>query len=65
MTNPGAPEADLAARFIDARNHDLDERSRLFVARHKTTGLYSKNVQCVLHSSASLQYGKPTVEKQR
>jgi hypothetical protein len=39
------PTDDLAAQYIAARNQELEDRSQLFVARHKATGLYATRLK--------------------
>ena len=66
MTTPTTQNStdDWAARYIEARNQELEERSQLFVARHKTTGLYATRIRSFLLGCEEWRkHTKPTVEE--
>jgi hypothetical protein len=58
------PTDDLAAQYIAARNQELEDRSQLFVARHKATGLYATRLKSFLQGCEGWrEAAKPTVEE--
>jgi AMMECR1 domain-containing protein len=58
------PTDDLAVQYIAARNQELEERSQLFVARHKGTGLYATRLKSFLQGCEGWrESAKPTVEE--
>ena len=52
------------SNWLDARNSALEEESRLFVARHRVTGLYSTRIERFLWGSKSwIAANNSTVEE--
>lgn len=63
---PETSAEDIGLRYIDQRNRMLEERSRLFVARHRETGQYGTRFARFLHGCKDWrEYPKPTVAEVR